>query len=198
MRIGVFGGTFDPPHLGHMILASEAKYQLSIDRLLWVITEIPPHKLDSKITVLEDRLELVKAALEDNVDFQLSRIEIDRPGPHFAVDTIRLLHDQFPEDEIIYIMGGDSLSDLPSWHNAVEFVRQVDGIGVLQRPGESNDLPALEKILPGVTEKTVLLETPLIEISSTLIRKRIREGKPFRYFVLPKVHDLILQKKLYH
>lgn len=197
MRIGIFGGTFDPPHLGHMILAAEASYQLSIDHLLWVITEIPPHKLDHNITPLEDRLRLTEKALENEHGFSLSRIEIDRPGPHFAVDTVRLLRQKYPMDELFYLMGEDSLRDLPVWHLSADFVNEVDGIGVMRRPGVFIDREALEESLPSVWSKVIFLQTPLVEISASSIRERIRQGKPFRYFVLPAVYDLIVGEKMY-
>lgn len=197
MRIGIFGGTFDPPHIGHLILAAEASYQLSLDHLLWVITETPPHKLDCAISPLEDRLRLTEKALENNPDFSLSRIEIDRPGPHFAIDTVRLLRQEHPRDELYYLMGEDSLRDLPTWHLPIDFVREVDGIGVMRRPGVIIDQKKLEKNLPGVWRKVFFLHTPLVEISASSIRERIREGKPFRYFVLPTVYDLIVGEKIY-
>ena len=101
MRIGIFGGTFDPPHLGHLILAAEAGCQLMLDRLLFVLTADPPHKQGRQITPMEDRLAMLEAALFDNPDFELSRVEIDRPGPHYAVDTIKLLR----EDQNLGIAG---------------------------------------------------------------------------------------------
>src|SRR5512145_1869540 len=102
-RIGLFGGTFDPPHLGHLILASEAQSQLELDRLLWVLTPEPPHKLDQTIATTEHRLAMVRLAIADNEIFELSRIELDRPGPHFTIDTIKLVAEQNPQAEIVPI-----------------------------------------------------------------------------------------------
>src|SRR5690349_15629428 len=106
MRIGIFGGTFDPPHLGHLILAEEAQYRLRIDHLLWVLTADPPHKQGQPITRLEDRLALVHAAIDDNPAFELSRVDLDRPGPHFALDTVRIIGREHPEAELFYLIGG--------------------------------------------------------------------------------------------
>ncbi len=197
MRIGIFGGTFDPPHIGHMILASEARFQLSIDQLLWVVTLTPPHKLGRKITPLQVRLKLVEAALENSSEFSISRVEIDRPGPHYAVDTVKLLKHQYPGDQLIYVMGGDSLRDLPTWHLPGEFVHEINEIGVMQRPRDRHDLNELEKIAPGISKKVSFLDTPQVEISSSDIRDRIQKGKPFRFFLLPQVYNLILQEKYY-
>ena len=115
-NVGIFGGTFDPPHLGHLILASEALDQLGLARLLWVLTPMPPHKLDREITPLDHRLAMLNLALADWPQFQLSTIEIDRPGPHFTLDTVRLARAQHPGASMTLLIGGDSLRDLPSWH----------------------------------------------------------------------------------
>ena len=117
MRVGIFGGTFDPPHVGHLILAEECRTQLRLDRLLWVVTNQPPHKLDQTLSPVEKRVEMVQLSIAGNSHFELSRVDIDRPGPHYAVDTVRLLQEQLPEAELFYLMGGDSLHDLPTWHD---------------------------------------------------------------------------------
>ena len=117
MRLGIFGGTFDPPHIGHLVLASEAYHQLKLDRLLWVLTPRPPHKPNQQITALEYRIEMVQAIVEDEPTFELSRVEIDRPPPHYAVDTVEILGKRFPGARLIYLVGGDSLRDLPLWRH---------------------------------------------------------------------------------
>src|SRR4030042_4938152 len=102
MRLGIFGGTFDPPHVGHLILADEARVQLGLERVLWVLTPNPPHKMDQAITPLVDRLDMLRAALGDALHFELSRVDIDRPPPHYAVDTVRLLRRHHPDDTLVY------------------------------------------------------------------------------------------------
>ena len=106
MRIGVFGGTFDPPHIAHLILADECRHQLELDRVLWVLTQTPPHKLGQVISPLEQRLALLQAALAGEGAFQISRADIDRPAPHYAVDTLRILRTENPTDSLVYLMGG--------------------------------------------------------------------------------------------
>jgi nicotinate-nucleotide adenylyltransferase len=197
MRVGIFGGPFDPPHVGHQILASEAYDQLRLDRLLWVLTPDPPHKLGKPVSPAGQRLELVQAAIEGNPIFDLSRVEIDRPGPHFAVDTVRLLREQFPKAELFYLIGGDSLHDMPTWHNPRELVLEVDGFGVMRRPGDAVDLDFLEAELPGVTARCHFFSAPLLEISASEIRERIEEGRPFRYYLPPSVYELIVAQNLY-
>jgi nicotinate-nucleotide adenylyltransferase len=196
-RIGIFGGTFDPPHLGHLILASEARAQLQLTRLLWVLTSIPPHKTDQPIGLLDDRLAMLKLALKDEPGFELSSIDIDRPGPQYTLDTISLLAQKYPNDELIPLIGGDSLRDLPTWHNPVELVAACHQIGVMRRPGDSIDLSQLEKHIPGITAKVRFVDAPLLEIASHEIRQRVMEGLPFRYYLLPSVYDYIVAHMLY-
>jgi nicotinate-nucleotide adenylyltransferase len=193
MRIGIFGGTFDPPHIGHLILAADAIVQLHLDCLLWVLTPVPPHKQDQTISPVDQRLRLVQAAIEGEARFQLSRVELDRPGPHYAVDSVRLLQEQNPAAELIYLLGGDSLRDLPLWYRPWDFVRQISSLGVMRRPGAIIDSEMLEAQLPGILKKVRYFDSPLLDISSSDIRLRITEGRPFRYFLTQPVFDLIIQ-----
>jgi nicotinate-nucleotide adenylyltransferase len=197
MRIGIFGGTFDPPHLGHLILASESLCQLKLDRLLFVLTSSPPHKIGQPITSIEMREKLVKAALVNNPGFEFSRVDIDRPGPHYAVDTVNIIRGQFPGSELVYLIGADSLRNLPSWHKPQELVSAVDSLGVMRRPGNKINWSNLEKHIPGISKKVNFVDAPLLEISSSEIRKRVAEGCPFRYFVPTEVYTLIIEAALY-
>jgi nicotinate-nucleotide adenylyltransferase len=197
MRVGVFGGTFDPPHLGHLILAAEALHQLRLDRLLWVLTQDPPHKHGRIIRPWEARFEMVRLEIVDDPSFEISRVDIDRPGPHYAVDTMGILAQQFPGAELFYLIGGDSLRDLPTWHQPRQFLQACAGLGVMRRPGDSINLDALENVLPGISARVHFITTPLLEISSTDIRERIAGGRPFRYYLTPAVYQYILKTKLY-
>ncbi len=197
MALGVFGGTFDPPHLGHLILAQEAQSQLGLDKVLWVLTAGPPHKTGLVITALQHRLDMLSAATCDNPDFEISRVDIDRSAPHYAVDTVRLIARSHPEAELIYLMGGDSLHDLPTWFKPNEFVQACDAIGVMARPGEQVPLDSLERQIPGIARKVRFVEAPLLEIASSDIRARVAQGRPFRYYLPPAVYQIILDRKLY-
>jgi nicotinate-nucleotide adenylyltransferase len=197
MRVGIFGGTFDPPHLGHMILAAEAAHQLNLDRLLWVLASDPPHKQRKAVSTLEARLAMVAACVQEDAQFELSRVDIDRPGPHYAVDMVALLAEQFPEAELIFLVGGDSIRELPTWGRAQRFVDSCDGIGVMRRPGEPVALDELEVQLPGLTQKVSFIDAPLLEIASSEIRDRITRGYPYRYYLLPAVYDLIERNGYY-
>lgn len=196
-RLGIFGGTFDPPHIGHTILAAEACTDLSLDCLLWVLTPHPPHKLSQTISPLEQRLAMIKLAIAGDENFELSRIDIDRPGPHYMVDTLRLLADRRPSAELVLLVGGDSLRDLPTWHRPADLLAACHEIGVMRRPGDAVDLPTLDRSVPGVQAKVRFVDAPLLEISSSDIRHRVREGQPFRYFLSQPVYEFILKKELY-
>jgi nicotinate-nucleotide adenylyltransferase len=197
MTIGIFGGSFDPPHIGHLVLAAEAQAQLCLSRVLWVLTAVPPHKPGFDFSELNHRLDMVRLAIQDNPDFQISRVDIDRPPPHYSVDTLRLLSVAYPTEALFYLMGGDSLHDLPTWHAPAEFLQACTGIGVLRRPDDQVDMHALEQTLPGIQEKVHFIRSPLIEISSTDIRQRVSSGLPYRYFLPPDVYHLICERNLY-
>ena len=197
LRLGLFGGTFDPPHLGHLILASEAFTQLRLDRLLWVLTPVPPQKRGQVITPLEHRLAMLELAIAGNSSFELSRVELERPGPHYTLDTVKRIQADIPSADVILLIGGDSLRDLPIWHRAMDLVAVCREIGVMRRPGDSVDLLALERSLPGIRPKVRFVDAPLLEIASSEIRRRAAAGESFRYYVPSAVHEYILQHNLY-
>ena len=195
--IGVFGGTFDPPHIGHLVLADEARAELNLKKVLWVVTGEPPHKPDRPIIAAEHRLKMVELAIQDDPAFELSRLEVDRPGPHYAVDTMAHLAKNQPADERAYVMGKDSLRDLPSWNSPERFIELTDAILVLNRPDIEVDLELLNERLPGLSSKVHLLAVPLVDIASRDIRQRVGLGKPYRYLVARSVADYIAQNSLY-
>ncbi len=197
MLIGILGGTFDPPHIGHLILAAEAVHQLHLNTVLFVVTPFPPHKRGWLISPVEDRLRMVQLAIEQNADFQISRVDIDRPSPHYAVDSMNILRQQFPHDNLIYLMGADSLRDLPTWHQANQFLSRCDGIGVMQRSLDDLEMQNLEQQLPGIRSKVTWLTAPRFDISSREIRERVKMQAPYRYFVSEKVFQYIVEKGLY-
>ena len=196
-HIGIFGGTFDPPHLGHLILASEARIQLNLTRLLFVLTPTPPHKLNQLISAIDDRLAMLKLALDDEPAFELSTMEMERPGPHYTLDTLEVLADKYPGADLILLLGGDSLHDLPTWHRPTDLVAACRQIGVIRRPGDAVELSALEKQIPGITDKVQFVDAPLLEIASREIRRRASDGLPFRYYLLPSVYEYIVEHRLY-
>ena len=195
--IGLFGGTFDPPHVGHLILADDARAQLGLDRLLWVLTPDPPHKQGQPITPLEHRLAMVERAIAGDPGFELSRLELDRPGPHYAHDTVRLALDRNPGSQVVYLMGGDSLHDLPTWHRPADLLAACTALGVMRRPGDRVDLAGLERVLPGISSRVRFVDAPLIDIASHEIRGRAAAGLPYRYFLPDDVYDYVRDHALY-
>ncbi len=196
-RIGVFGGTFDPPHLGHLSLATEACQQLQIDQLLWVLTPTSPLKHDQRITSVEHRLPMLQRAIAENPKFEISKVELEYSGPYYTLNTIHRLRDRYPSADLILIIGGDSLRDLPAWHRPADLVAVCHQIGVIRRPDDSVDLSALEQLVPGTQAKVRFVDAPLMDISSSDIRRRIREKLPFRDFLSPAVYEYIQNHHLY-
>lgn len=197
MRVGIFGGTFDPPHLGHVILAAEAVEQAKINRLLWVLTPEPPHKLALAHTPVHVRRRMVETLVKMSTSFEFSDIEFKRPGPHYAVDTIRALRPMYPSAEMVYIFGEDSLCDLPKWHTPEAFVHECDAILVYKRGGFCANIQALSQQFPELPGKLTMLPSPLIDISSHEIRERVKNTRPFWQFVTREVYSIIIQEGLY-
>ena len=195
--IGVFGGTFDPPHIGHVILAIEARYQLELERVFWVLTADPPHKPEAPLTATEIRLEMLKTTLGNRSEFELSRVDIDRPGPHFAVDTLRLLSEALPGERWAYLMGGDSLRGILQWHDPAGFFSRCDLLAVMPRPEAPADLASLQQGLPEIEQKLRFLRAPYVALSSSDVRHRVRQGQPFEHLLAAGVAQLIRSHGLY-
>jgi nicotinate-nucleotide adenylyltransferase len=196
-RVGYLGGTFDPPHLGHLILAVEAQYQLALSSLQFILTPVPPHKSEREVSPPETRLEMLSLAIEDQRGFAISRVDLDRKPPHYAADTVSLIKAEHPEEELIYIIGEDSLRDLTDWVEPERFLQSVDQLAVAPRPGVVLDMETLEKELPGLRAKTLWLNDVMVEISSSLIRERVRAGAPFRHFLPDPVALYLDRHQLY-
>ena len=190
------GGTFDPPHYGHLRLAEAAQAQLALDSVLWIVAAAPPHKQDRAITPVADRLDMVEAAIAGLPGHAVSRIDIDRPGPHWAADTVALIASQHPADTLFFLMGGDSLRDLPTWGRPREFLRHTQ-LGVLRRPGAPIDLNALEAALPGITRRVHFIDGPRLDIAAQTIRMRAASGLPIGGLVPPAVEEFIRKRGLY-
>ena len=196
-RIGLLGGTFDPIHLGHLIVAEEARTRLSLDRLLFVPSRQPWRKAGREIAHEADRLAMVRLAVEGNPGFEVSLVDLEREGPSYSVDTVCDVRATLsPEAELYFILGYDALMDLPHWHAPAELARITRLVTVI-RPGYELDWSPLEQAIPEARETVLLLETPEIGISSTEVRQRVAAGRSIRYWVPDLVAEYIQQQGLY-
>ena len=196
MRVGILGGTFNPPHLGHLICAQEAYLQLKLDRVTLIPARIPPHKPVDDEPGPEHRLELCRVAVGDDERFDVSDLEITRHGPSYTVDTLELLHSREPESELFLIVGGDIAAGLRSWREP-ERVLSLATLAVAGRRGTSR--AEVDEALSGLRggERAEFFQMPTISIASTVLRRRVRAGQPIRYYVPDGVVSYIDRHRLY-
>lgn len=196
-RIGVLGGTFDPPHNGHLVIAQAALTQLKLDRVLFAPTSQPPHKLGNHITAVEHRVEMVRLAIALHPQFALSRIDVDRSGPTYTVDMLRLLRKQLGDEvELFFIMGMDSLANILTWRSPDKLI-QLCRLAVSNRPGFRVNLDELESKLPGLRERVVILDAPALDIAASDLQRRVRLGESIANLVPDVVAAYINEEKLY-
>jgi nicotinate-nucleotide adenylyltransferase len=196
VNIGVLGGTFDPIHIGHLVIAEEARIKLGFREVLFVPAGQPWFKLDRNITPAVHRVEMVRRAIADNHHFKLCTLEVERPGPSYTVDTMTMLRKQLgSEASLFFILGRDTLAELPLWKEPKKVV-QLCRLVVPPRLG-SKDLKHLETAIPGLLDKVIQLDMPVIGISSAEIRQRIAQGLTIRYLVPAEVEKYIAEQKVY-
>jgi nicotinate-nucleotide adenylyltransferase len=193
--IGVMGGTFDPIHVGHLAIAEEAREALSLDLVLFVPAGQPPHKPAGAVTPVEHRFAMVELAIADNRAFGLSRVEVERPGPSYTIDTVEALARD--TDDLVLILSAETFAELPSWHEP-ERLFDAARMAVVPREGYPAPDPAwLAEAFPGRAERVDYLEGPRLGLSSTAIRARVAAGRSIRYLVPDMVEAYILDKQLY-
>ncbi len=194
--MGILGGTFDPPHYGHLALAENACAQLELERVLFVLAGQPPHKPEHPIAPAHHRTRMLRAAIADNPAFAISSVDVDRPGPHYSVDMLALLQREYPQADMFFLMGGDSLAHFVTWRDPSGIVQRAC-LAVMRRPGHTADLEKLEQSIPGIRERLAWLDTPYLDIASSDLRRRLREGLPLRYLLPPAVEEYIRKHRLY-
>jgi nicotinate-nucleotide adenylyltransferase len=194
--VGILGGTFNPPHIGHLICAQEALVQLNLETVVWVPAGVPPHREVEADPGPEARYEMCELTVSSDERFSLSRMEIDREGPSYTADTLRSMREAAPDDELFLILGGDQAASLRSWREPEE-VLSLATIAVVERTGWLR--PAVGVQLSGLrgAERLVFFEMPRVDVSSSMVRRRAREGKPIRYLVTDKVANYIGAQGLY-
>ncbi len=198
MNIGVLGGTFDPIHNGHIVVAEEARTRLNLAEVLFVPAGQPWLREDSPILAAEHRVQMVRLAISGKPFFKLSSVEIDRPGPSYTVDTITELQAQFgADDELFFILGWDNLTQFPRWREPSRLIEMCHLVAV-PRPGYSlPDLDSLAGVIPGLSRRLIMLDKPEVDINATEIRSRVGQGLPISHLVPEPVGEYIRQHRLY-
>jgi nicotinate-nucleotide adenylyltransferase len=197
VRIGILGGTFNPPHLGHLVCAQEAYLQLELDRVMLIPARIPPHKPVQDEPGAQHRLELCRlACAADEERFEVSDLEVLRAGTSFTVDTLKELHSRAPDSELYLIVGADIAAGLPKWREP-ERVLSLAALAVAERPG--TERAAVERALRGLrgSERARFFDMPEIGLSSTMLRSRVRAGQPIRYLTPDPVVAYVDRHNLY-
>jgi len=198
-QLGILGGTFDPIHIGHLLTAEIARETLALDTVLFVPAADPPHKLAMEKTPAHHRQAMVALAIAANPRFGLSTVDLARPGPHYSIDTVRLIRAEYglSAEECYFIIGGDSLVDLPKWHQPTELIK-LCRLAAVHRPGYQPDVTALESMIPGLTARLDWVEIPLIGIAASDIRQRVQQRQTIRYQVVEPVRIYIEEHGLYY
>jgi len=198
MNIGVFGGTFDPIHLGHVAVAEEVRTSHGLAEVLFVPAGQPWFKADRSISAAQHRVQMVKLAIAGHPHFKLSTCEVDRPGPSYAVDTIDVLQQQLgTEARLFFLLGSDALSELPQWKEPSRLI-QICHLVAFTRPGFAlPPLESLESTVPGLSQHVTFVEVPQIDISATQIRNRVFRGASIHGLVPPSVERYIQEQGLY-
>ena len=191
MDIGLFGGSFNPPHLAHLVVAEIARDQFGLDEVWWIPNATPPHKPDHGLAAVEDRLAMTRRAIDDNPSFRLCDIEVRRSGVSYTVETLRALQEQYPDTAFGLLLGSDSLDHFASWHRPDEIADRVPLV-VYKRPGVTEDVPD-----PRFANQVRFVSAPVMEISGTEIRARCRAGRSIRYLVPGPVRAYIRAHGLY-
>lgn len=200
-RVGILGGTFDPIHYGHLVIAEEVYAALDLAEMVFVPAGHPPHKPQSLVAAAHHRLTMLELAIAGNPHFSISLVDLERPGPSYTVDTLRLLRRQWGEQTALYfVIGWDSLEDFLTWRDPAGVLEQLSYLVAVRRPGyneESGYRASLEARLPGITQRLFVVPAPQLEISSTDLRERIAEGRPIKYQLPESVEHYIEQYCLY-
>jgi nicotinate-nucleotide adenylyltransferase len=198
MKIGVLGGTFDPIHLGHLKVAGEVTARLNLTETIFIPAGQPWLKADNPISPAEHRVEMVRLAIAGKPGFQLSVMEVERPGPTYTVDTMAELRRQLGSGhELFFILGWDNLTQLPQWREPARLIKLCRLVAVPRVDSPPPDLDSLEAAIPGLSQRVILLDSPRIDINASEIRQRVAQGLPISHLVPEPVERYIKQHKLY-
>jgi nicotinate-nucleotide adenylyltransferase len=200
-HVGVLGGTFDPVHYGHLVIAEEVRFTLQLAEMVFIPAGHPPHKPGAIVSAAQHRLAMLELAIASNPYFSISLVDLERPGPSYTVDTLRLLREQWGEQTAIYfVIGGDSLEDLLTWHDPKGILEQLYALVAVMRPGHedvSDYRAKLAQRLPGMDQRLVTVAAPQLDISATDLRRRVAEGRSITYQTPAAVEQYIQKHRLY-
>lgn len=188
--LGLFGGTFNPIHVGHLLSVQEVADRLDLERVLFIPTHRPPHK-DTPEVPTEHRLEMTRRAIQSNDRFEVSDLETELEGPSYSFNTVKDIRSRYPNHALFFLTGADELIDFPSWHRWRELLDMIQLVG-MNRPGFPRD-----QVDEEVRSRTTFVEVPSVDVSSSGIRSRRRQGRPIRYFVPESVWEFITKNDLY-
>jgi nicotinate-nucleotide adenylyltransferase len=195
VQVGLLGGTFNPPHIGHLVIATQALAALGLDRVLFVPVHEPPHKVADADPGVEHRLAMCRLAVAGDERLEVSLVDAEVPGPSFTVDTLSRLHDRRPGDQLTFIVGGDMALSLPNWREPAA-VLSLASLGVAEREGVAR-ADITERLAGLGTENVRFFDMPRIDVSSSMIRRYVAGGRPVRYLVPDAVADYISREGLY-
>jgi len=197
-RLGIMGGTFDPIHYGHLVAAEGARYEFNLEKVIFVPAGRPPHKLNYKITDPWQRFTMTSLAVQSNPFFEVLPLEVERPGPSYAIDTVREIIRLYPGMEVYFITGADAVSEILTWKNTEQLLSICHFIAAT-RPGyRMDDMWEKLKRLPGeLKDRIHCMEVPALAISSSDIRQRLRDGRPIKYLLPEPVEEYIIKNKIY-
>jgi len=194
-RIGILGGTFNPIHFGHLLMAENALEQLALDEVLFAPAGDPPHKGDVGLITPQERVELVELAIAGRTGFRLTRIDLDHEGPSYTWRLLERCHETWPGVHLHFILGGDSLSEFHTWSRP-DRVLELARVAVIPRPDAAVDDRAIDRV-PGLRERLDVVDVPLCAVSSTEIRRRVAGGESIRYLLPETVRQRIIEHELY-
>ena len=198
MKTGLLGGTFDPVHLGHLIVAESIREKLELDRIVFIPARQPWLKADREITDGKHRLEMVKLAIALNPHFGVSDMEMARPGPSYTVDTVETMRNKSDSgEELFFIAGSDAVADMPRWKDPERLMSLCSIVGVSRPDAPGIDVEVLRSLIPAISSCLRVVDVPQIDISSTAIRERLKAGLSIRYLVPREVEEYIHENKLY-
>jgi nicotinate-nucleotide adenylyltransferase len=200
-HVGLLGGTFDPIHYGHLVIAEEVRTVLHLAEMVFVPAGHPPHKPGRIVTEAQHRLAMLELAIASNPHFTISLVDLERPGPSYTVETLQVLRQQWGAQTAIYfVIGGDSLEDLLAWYDPAGILKQLTALVAVQRPGYEEAAgyrDTLEARLPGIRQRLIMVQAPQLDISATDLRRRVAEGRPIKYQTPEAVERYIIEYGLY-